>query len=225
MIGDNSVLFEFYSIVDKELSALLYIFDNEDYFKPLDLFDFDKIEVLKKLSIGDLKEERMYGCIDIFKSIIRQKEKNHRILLKYFYDKYESEILQKKYMVFTDNIKLISAYSKVADGIIRSTILCENETQKKIVNNFITQVKTIVVSDRSSVDVNDYARIVVGDFFDALKYNIENPNSIMVMNFRDNFADDDISNLIPELVISLGDISDISICTAYNVLYGQKIEG
>lgn len=225
MIGDNSILFEFYSIVDKELSALLYIFDNEEYFRPLNLFDFNQIYKLKALSIDDLKEERMYGCVDIFKSIITDKEKNHRVILEYFYDKYESDILQKKYMVFTDNQKLISAYNKVADGIIRSTVLCENETQKNIVNNFITQVKTMVTSDRSSIDMNNFARIVVGDFFDALKYNIETPNSIMVMNFRDNFEDDDISNLIPELVISLGDISNISIYTAYDILHGQKIEG
>ena len=97
--------------------------------------------------------------------------------------------------------------------------------QKNVVDNFITQVKTILTSSRLSVDTNNYARIVVGDFYDATKYIIDKPNSIMVMNFRDNFEDDDISNLIPELVISLGDISNISIYTAYDVLHGQKIEG
>ena len=225
MIGDNSILFEFYSIVDKELSALLYIFDNEEYFKAVDVFDFNQIDRFKSLSINDLKKERMYGCVDIFKSIIKDKNQNHRVLLNYFYDRYGLEILQKKYMVFTDITKLISAYTKVADGIIRSTVLCENVVQKNVVDNFIMQVKTILTSSRLSVDTNNYARIVVGDFYDATKYIIDKPNSIMVMNFRDNFEDDDISNLIPELVISLGDISNISIYTAYDILHGQKIEG
>ena len=76
MIGDNSILFEFYSIIDKELSALLYIFDNEEYFKAVDIFDFDQIDKFKSLSINDLKKERMYGCVDIFKSIIKDKDQN-----------------------------------------------------------------------------------------------------------------------------------------------------
>lgn len=224
MIGDNSILFDFFSIVDKELSALKYIFKNYDYFKSLNILNIDKIDQLSKMSIDDLKLERMYGCKDIFESIFNTN-KNHRMMLKYFYDKYENFILDdKEYLVFTDSLRLILAYSKAADGVIKSTVLCENDMQKSVVDKYILHARP-VISDKKSIDLNLYARLVVGDIYDAANYNIDNPNSLVVMNFRDNFKSDDINNLIPELVISLGDISSISICVAYDVLHGKKIEG
>ena len=223
MVGDNSILFDFFSVVDKELSALKYIFKNYDYFKSLDILNIDKVDHLSKMSIDNLKLERMYGCNDIFESIFNT-DKNHRMMLKFFYDKYENFILDKEYLVFTDSLKLISAYSKAADGIIKSTILCEDDIQKTIVDKYILYAKPII-ADKKSIDLNLYARLVVGDIYDAANYNIDNPNSLVVMNFRDNFKNDDINNLIPELVISLGDISAISICVAYDVLHGKKIEG
>ena len=67
----------------------------------------------------------------------------------------------------------------------------------------------------SEIDMGKYSRLITGYYKNALMYELEEPKSILIVNFRENFTEKDITMLQPELVIRLGDIHDIQIISAY----------
>ena len=50
---------------------------------------------------------------------------------------------------------------------------------------------------------------------EIIEYTLLEPKSILILNFRENFTDEDSTMLRPELVINLGDVHDINVISAY----------
>mgnify|MGYP004648644071 CR=1 FL=1 len=215
MTGNNSILFEFFSVIDKELSAILFIIDNFSLLKDANIFDENKVYEFSKYSLDRLKLKRMYDCNDIFSSLLKDQSIDYKKILNFLYDKYEESILVDKYIVFTTNKSLISAYNKVADGIIKCNILCSNNIERNISRKYFPSAK-VIISKIEDINCDSFARFVLADATNGKYYNINNPSSIILMNFRDNFAKDNIEYILPELIISLGDINEIKVSTAYN---------
>lgn len=209
--GFNSILFDFYSLVDIKLSLIKFLADE---YKDTALDNFDKHKLVYTKH-NEWIFQRVYGPEDVFKSILREdlKGKSDEIF-KQLLEKFEKEVYSEKYLVPTDISNLISAYRKAGNGIIKTSVRCDTELQKKYIASKYPEC-IIDFGKREDINMSKYARVIVGFYRDALEYRLEEPKSILVLNFRENFEDKDITLLKPELVINLGDVNDISVASAY----------
>ena len=210
--GFNSVLFDFSSLIDLEITAINWM---RNTFRDNVLDNFDKHKLLYT-SLDSMKFHRVYGAEDVFSSIIvhpkMKKEWSHTLYT--IYKGHEKDILIEKYACLTQMPKLISAYKKVGDGTIRTAVRCSNEIQADLTKD-IAPDAIIELCKPEEVDMSKYCRLVCGNYVSALQYELNEPKSILILNFRENFMDNDITKLRPELVISLGDIHDIQVVSAF----------
>lgn len=151
-------------------------------------------------------------------------KKNYKDLLEVLWDRDKDEILSKNYAINTSMINLIKGYSQAGNGVIKTTVRCDDEIQKKYVKSLLSD-QAIEVCSRTDLDMSKYARLVIGYYKHAGEYMLKEPKSILVLNFRENFSQDDITLLNPELVISFGDIHDIEVISAFRDIDDLKIEG
>lgn len=208
----NSVLFDFYSLIDREISTIKFLAGE---YRETALQNFDKHRVLYTSDL-DWKLARTQNKDDVFKSLMIGDEfKQHsESVLNALWADYEMCILGK-YAFKTNATTLISAYSKIGRGdIVKIAVYCENEAQKKFVTQEFPSV-AIETGERKDVDLTKYNRVIVGNYKHALMYDYPGPKSIVVLNFSENYSKDDFTLLSPELVINLGDIHDIEIMSAY----------
>ena len=208
----NSVLFDFYSLIDREISTIKFLAGE---YRETALQNFDKHRVLYTSDL-DWKLARTQNKDDVFKSLMIGDEfKQHsESVLNALWADYEMYILGK-YAFKTNATTLISAYSKIGRGdIVKIAVYCENEAQKKFVTQEFPSV-AIETGERKDVDLTKYNRVIVGNYKHALMYDYPGPKSIVVLNFSENYSEDDFTLLSPELVINLGDIHDIEIMSAY----------
>ena len=109
---------------------------------------------------------------------------------------------------------MLSAYKKAGNGIIKTVVRCDNQDQVDFLHSIDRSITT-TISTREDIYMGKYARVIVGHYSSALKYNFEEPKSILILNFRENYNAKDNTLLHPELVINLGDIHDIRVISAY----------
>ena len=212
--GANSILFDFDSIVDIEISIIKYLRGEYRESSSLDtLFGNNKHDFLYSDDTS-LQFHRMYGKEDLFRHYLEKDKDNWCNIFESIFDRDQDIILSKKYAHLTSMKFLLTAYKKAGNGIIKTCIRCDNDTQKNLINYFFEDT-LVEVCPRDKVDMSKYGRLVVGNYKNAMKYNIEEPKSILLLNFRENFNSKDITILNPELVISLGDINDIQVISAY----------
>ena len=209
--GFNTILFDFDSIVDKEISLINFI---KSEYRDIELKYLDKHRILYTEEKAWVYE-RIYGREDVFKSLItdNNSKSKYKDILDAIIKENEKEILQK-YAFSTSVHLLISAYKKAGDGIIRTAIRCETEAERDYILNKYPGTK-IEFGKKEDIDMSQYGRLIVGDYRSALKYNLKEPKSILILNFRENFTEKDSTLLKPELVINLGDIHDIQVISAY----------
>ena len=209
--GFNSILFDFYSLVDIELSLINFI---KGEYRDMELPNLDKHRILYT-DDNSWIFERQFGKEDIFKSLIigdEYKSKYKDIFDSIIKENEEEIITNYAYPTAID--VLISAYKKAGDGVIHTAVQCENEFQKRYIESRYPGIK-IEFASREDVDMSNYGRLIVGDYRNALKYNLEEPKSILILNYRENFNEKDSTQLKPELIIKFGDIHDISVISAY----------
>lgn len=217
--GFNSILFDFDSIVDVEITIIRWLAHNYKH-TALDWFD---IPMAASTSLTDLKFNRTYGRRDLFESFIISDEykAKHKELIKALLDEYEEDIL--KFAVKTSVSDLLKAYKMAGDGVIKATVRCETKAQVDyITSNFGSPIER---NARPDVDMGKYGRLIIGDALGALEYKLHEPKSILVLDFRENFTDDDITLLRPELVINLGDINDIRVISSYKTDITEPFKG
>lgn len=217
--GPSSILFEFGSIVDKEISLIRFM---QEELREMTLDDFDKYRLINS-SIEDLKFHRILGVEDLFKSmLIEEKKDESDSIFNELYDRYGKAILEK-YACPTSLHVLINAYKNAADGLIKTGVHCSNTNEINYIRKTFEDKTKVILGDRKSIDTSDYGRIIVGDYREALEYNFEAPKSIVVMNFRENFTSTDMTTLQIELLTKLGDIHTIEVMTAFDVKYPDEI--
>lgn len=210
--GHNCILFDFDSIVDLHISIIKWMAaEYREYQLPM----FDKFRIMNT-PIDELKFERLYSAEGLFKSLIKDPDMKPRFreIAQGFLNEYEEEIVGK-YAEFTIMPTLISAYKKAGNGIIKCSVRCDNEFQKKFVEDNVKGDPTVFISTREDTDTSKYGRIISGDAFNIMKYKFYDPKSVVVLNYRENFSPKDITLLTPELLINLGEIHTVEAISAY----------
>lgn len=208
--GFNSILFDFDSIVDYQLTVLMWMskWFKHDTLKEQSGFDID---AFMDKSIAQLKFEHCNGATDLFHTYIDSDEHISEI---------EEMALTHKELVltqaiFTDTSDLIKAYRKAGSGTVKTAIRCSDDIEMSVIMNHYPFTTTIECDMRKEIDMQKYGRFIIGNYTDAFQYRLTEPKSIGVLNFRENFRDDDITLFRPELVIRLGDINSIEVVSAY----------
>lgn len=210
--GFNSILFDFTSLIDIEITAINWI---RDVFRDSTLENFDKHKLLYT-KIDDMKFHRVYGAQDLFQSMISNASMRTEWTktLASIYSEYGKDILSQKYACLTQMPKLISAYKKAGEGIIKTTVRCDDQIQADLVAK-IAPSASIEIGKPEDIDMSLYGRLICGHYIQAIRYELNEPKSVLILNFRENFTENDITKLRPELVISLGDIHDIGVISAF----------
>lgn len=212
--GFNSVLFDFDAIIDKEISVIRFI--AAEYKDSTSIDSFIDIDAIAGMDIDIMRFKRMYGKEDLFRSLLLgdTNKDSYEAIIDLLFDRDQKEIFDGGYAFNTIMTTLISAFKKAGNGVIRTAIRCDNEDQKAYIRAFDREVP-VIIKERKDVDMSKYGRLIVGHYKSALQYRLEEPKSIAVLNFRENFDSRDSTLLNPELVISLGDIHKIEIISAF----------
>lgn len=212
--GFNSILFDFDSIVDREISLLKFFY--KVYGDSVHMDNFMDIGQIIGVSDDTLKFERMYGKESMFrKLLIKQENKDmYEKLIELFFDRDQKDIFETGCAFITAMITMISAYKKAGNGVIRTAVRCDNQNQVDFLHTIDRDIVAFV-SKREDVNMGKYGRFIVGHYSSALEYKLDEPKSILILNFRENYNAEDNTLLNPELVINLGDIHDIRVISAY----------
>ena len=206
----NSILFDFFSIVDKETSVFKFIVNECETSNTMDLSS------IINLSDHDLCLRRTYWPNGLIHNILKSEYKDRSSeIIENFYNDNEKEILSK-YAVTTNMKTLISGYSKTGMGVIQTAVRCDNKDQYDFICENIN-AKYVFIEQPKNVAMDKYSRFIFGSYKNPFDYPFDNPKSILILNFRENFSKDNIEVLNPELVISLGDIHDIQVVDAYSL--------
>lgn len=213
--GFNSILFDIDSLIDVEISLLKYLV--KEFRESASIDQFIDIRSLATLTDNDLMFKRMYSKEDLFKSfLVKPEDRDHYIeIMKSLFERDQEFIFENGYAFTTVITKLIPAYKKAGNGLIRTTVRCDNDYQKKFIEDRYRDSTTVIVRPRKEVDMGNYARVFVGQYTSALEYEYEEPKSIVLLNYMENFDPNDFTMLRPELVISLGDVNKIEIVSAF----------
>ena len=158
--GYNSILFDFSSIVDIEISVIRFI---EGEYRDMELPYLDKNRIITS-NDDTFRFYRINGKEDLFKSIIIGDEYKTKYsqIIDDIVEENESEILSK-YARKTAMGSLLRAYKLAGNGIIKTTIRCSNDIEKNYINNSFPWVD-IVVGKRPKIDTSKYCRIIVGNY-------------------------------------------------------------
>ena len=204
--GANSVLFDFWSLIDREITIIKYCMDKYPYF-----IDMDR---LKSLSIPNLEYQRMYGKVDLLNSLIVVREFKDRGLevIDMLFTRDEKDILDPKYVFNTLMVNLINAYEKTGNGVIKTTIRCDDEIQKDYALA-VCKDANVIISERKDIDTTLYGRVIVSYYKDALEFDFPDPTSIIVLKYAENMIDNMIN---PELIINFGDVNKIGTASPFN---------
>lgn len=228
MSSQNSVLFDFSAIIDVEMSIYKFLLKNKEVVDELtDIIDIDKYNIRRANHYDEkaIMRKRVNGPRGLLREILKPIALNEYLSLRdALYESLKSVILQDEYASFTRARILISAYNKTGNGIIQSTILCDSE-EKQFLQKYIQA--NYIIGTHNDVQMQDkYSRIISGDFRNLLKVDYGGPKSIAVLDYRENFLEEDMTILRPELVINLGDIHDIKVFQAYSLVeVNIKAEG
>lgn len=212
--GFNYILFDFDSVIDKEISLLIYFYKAHRFSEKMS--KFMQIRQLVGVQPKTLEFGRMYAKTSLFQELLISQEDKDRyeVLMELFFERDQKDIFDTQSAYLTSSLSLISAYRKAGDGVISTAVRCDNKDQVDFLKSLDPNINAFI-SKIEDVDMSKYARLIVGNYKTALKYNLNEPKSIVVLNFSENFDQRDRTLLQPELLINLGDIHDIRVASAY----------
>lgn len=211
--NSNLILFHFDSLVDLHLAVVYAL--QKDYpsggRNPYINYSF-----LHK-SRQDLKQERVFG---IGKNIVQEcflgklRDSYQTIYESYINEQFETTI---KHAPLTLMLKLIAAYCRVGRGqLVVPVIVCSNEAQAKVARSILKTIPAKVVIGEKNIDINSYARIVLGDIRDLDLFKRPQCVHIAVLNYGSNLQI--VGNepvILPEYVFKYGDINEFQVIDSY----------
>ena len=117
--------------------------------------------------------------------------------------------------VFTGMRRLLNVYLEDPNNLVDATVLCKDEQQQRIIKEFIPRADKILVAPRNRVKVLNFSRIVLAEPKQTLEF--RNPITVdfMVLNYRENYSEDDASLIDPEVLMRICDVNKITIAKAY----------
>ena len=206
MPGSNSILFDIDSIVDIEMTAIKYV-SHEWTYAVSDTSIVENNEISMKI-------KRLYGP-SLFEDSLNTSYRGIG-LMQQVLDRDQKEIFESSHVSLTDLVSLLRAYKEAGGGLIKTTIRCDNEFQKQFISTLDRDI-SVIVQPRKDVDTSRYGRIIVGNCMKALEYELNEPKSIVVLNFIENFDKEHDTQLHSEFILTFGDIHSIQIVEAYRL--------
>lgn len=206
MSGSNSILFDIDSIVDMEMTAIKYV-SHEWSYAVLDTAIIENNEISMKI-------KRSYRS-SLFEDSLNTSYRGIG-LMQQVLDRDQKEIFESSHVSLTDLVSLLRAYKEAGGGLIKATIRCDNEFQKQFISTLDRDI-SVIVQPRKDVDTSRYGRIIVGNCMKALEYELNEPKSIVVLNFIENFDKEHDTQLHSEFILTFGDIHSIQIVEAYRL--------
>lgn len=219
----NSMLFEFDSIIDMELSVVHFIQKNYDTMQNPKWFDksvlYQSDDVLKPMQIYNDNAYKLPVLKNIFKPEYKKNriiESVYSIILKRYY----KDILNENIVVYTAMKKYIkTCFSTAKEAGIRIGIVCSADEEKDLLSRIFPGI-TIIQGQRNEIDLSLYGRIVIGDIKTLYKYidkNKEHPGAknFLILNYRKNFEKEDSSLLIARIVVIFKDVNEFEIANTY----------
>ena len=137
-------------------------------------------------------------------------------LYNQFIDKEYDEIL--KLSCNTSICDLTLTHRKNMNQVIRVTVMCKDEREKKLVEDRRISVFRTIISDPESIDINNYGTMFVKDVDDLDRYRIIEGKTIYVPNYGFNvFNDPNYPNPIlkPDAIAKYGNDNEFEIYTPY----------
>lgn len=186
-IRRNRILFDFESIVDLKLSYIKYYFFSHSN------------PIIDDSQLDGFKFNRMYVYQDPL-SLIQIDDIN------------SIDLDHPKLPVFTGMKTLLEEY--INSGIIKCRVLCKDEQQERIINEAIPKANTLI-SSRDKIRVKNFARIVLADQKHILEFKDPITVDFMILNFRENFYEEDETLIDKDVLINTGDINQFTIAKAY----------
>ena len=208
--NSQKLFFEFDSLVDLDLGTVLAL--QEDY-PPGELFTINYSFLHQ--SLDGLKQARvfLYG-----RDVVQEcfKDKNIRASYQTIKDTYRN---QKRVYNLAPRTALVN-YVKVCcnTGFLHCTILCHNQFEFETAMDLLghTPNCSIAVGKEKNYDINDYARVHVGDIHELDLFNPFDCTHLAVLNYGSNLQvmDHDVI-LLREYIIKYGDTNVFEIIDSY----------
>lgn len=222
MAMNNSILFDSSSIIDIETSLFIFLLSDsrltEGISEVINIDEYNRIRKIIKdhtYNIGDIKYDRINYPYGLLRRILKPMSLADYLSLRDTLCESLKELMFKKNGTILTRAKtLIAAYKKAGNGIIATSILCKDAIEKQLLQRYIDC--EFIIGEAQDIPICEkYSQIISGDFRNLLKFKYTTPMNITMLNFRENFLEDDITIPRPELVITLGDIHDIKVMEAY----------
>ena len=193
--NSNKVLFHFDSLVDLHL-AVVYALQK----------DYPSGGSMQSINYSFLHQSKMelkrHRIFDIGKEVIQE------CFLDYMRDNWQSTY--QIYMTeefdrvisdapITPMLRLIAAFSRVGKGShVSSSIFCENYNQARIARAMLKTIPAdIKIGQPEKIDLNQYARVILGDIRDIDVFTSPKYTHIAVLNYGCNLQ---LVNGVPQLL-------------------------
>ena len=193
--NSNKVLFHFDSLVDLHLAVVYALQKDYPSGGSMQSINYSflhqsKIE-LKKHRIFDIGKDIIQEC---FLGPMRDKwQSTYKIYMEEEFDRVISDA------PITPMLRLIAAFSRVGRGShVSSSIFCENYNQARIARAMLKTIPAdIIVGQPEKIDLNQYARVILGDIRDIDIFTSPKYTHITVLNYGCNLQ---LVNGVPQLL-------------------------
>lgn len=164
-------------------------------------------------------------------SIVREERNPIMLLLsepdKSLADDFYNQFMEKEYDNIlklspnTDVSKVLKLLRKSKSDVIRLTILCKNEKERKYIeNNNTFAYESIIVGDLSSIQLSDYGTIFLKDINDLDKFRHIEGKNIYIPNYGFNILmdPDKVNPVIPlDILEKYAGENEFFVYSVYNI--------
>lgn len=212
--NSHQCLFEFNSLVDMHLGVVMAL---QKDFPSGGLLPTINYSFLHQ-SLDELKQFRMfaYGKNVVQECFAGSAKQSYETIYKTYCDKKISYDLAPHTLL----VKLVKMYNKT--GFIKSTILCHSPFEYDMATSIFGSLQNCVIvpnANEKSIDVNEFARIHIGDIRDLDLFNPFDCTHIAVLNYGSNLQVmhhiNDVT-LLSDYVIRYGDTNVFEIIDSYS---------
>lgn len=220
--GVNKVLFDFSVFFDMKIGFVKYIASR---FKGSSLLDE---EFLKSTDDEILKIVHIYSNTeDIICRCFKDKDVKSSAYSLFEEVKKDDYITLINLSPTTSMVKLFKAFHTYADGAVKATVFCKNQTEVQYIKRLFNDIEKPDIVTKID-NIRDYGRVILS-YINDINYldNVIGMN-IMYLNYRENFEEKSPTQLKTRVIIDYGDNNNFTFADAYINLQepesGEEIE-
>lgn len=140
---------------------------------------------------------------------------------KQFMEREYTKILNLSQDTAISDLTKVSSMSNSADRIVRITVMCRNEEEKKLINVRKINPFKVIISNPEKVDLSQYKALFVKNVYDLDLYRNVEALNLYIANYGFNLIQDPDKSNTPGLPIDIvakySKDNEINIFTVYNL--------